>query len=164
MIRPAQVADLEAIEAALPAIVAAMKAAGNDQWSADYPTRTDFARDLEAGTLFVDEAGGIRGFGVFDGHEPPAYDELPWTVPRPALVIHRLAVVPGFRRLGVAEGLFAFAEARARALGRGLRSDTAEANSGMNGLFSKRGWRQVGGLRFPHASGGFVAWEKSFSS
>lgn len=164
MIRQALVADLDAIEAALPAIVAAMRAAGNDQWSAAYPTRTDFARDLEAGTLFVDDESGVRGFGVFDGHEPPAYDELPWTVPRPALVIHRLAVVPGFRRLGVAEGLFGFAEARALTLGRGLRSDTAEANDGMNGLFAKRGWRRVGGLRFPHASGGFVAWEKSFSS
>jgi len=163
VIRPARLADLDPIEGALPAIVTAMRASGNDQWGPAYPTRTDFARDLEAGTLFVDDQGVVRGFGVFDHHEPPAYDGLPWTVPRPALVVHRLAVVPGFRRQGVAEALFAFAEDRARFLGLGLRSDTAEANQGMNALFAKRGWRRVGTLRFPHSTGGFVAWERHFS-
>lgn len=164
MIRLARTSDLDAIEAALPVIVLTMRASGNDQWGPLYPTRLDFGRDLEAGTLFVDDRGAVRGFAVFDEHEPPAYDALPWTVPRPALVVHRLAVVPEFRRLGVADGLFSFAEARARALGRGLRSDTAEANEGMKALFAKRGWRRVGTLRFPHSAGEFVAWERPFSS
>jgi len=163
MIRRARAEDLDAIEAALPAVVAAMRAGGNDQWGPDYPTRAHFAADLAEGTLVVDDDGGrIRGFAVLNREEPPEYEALDWRVGRPALVIHRLAVEPAFRRQGVADGLFAWAEAEAGRRGwAGLRSDTSDANEGMNALFRRRGWRRVGTLRFGHAVVGFVAWEKA---
>lgn len=162
MIRRAHPLDLDAIEAALGPVVAAMRAAGNDQWGVHYPTRADFARDVEDGSLWVDDAGVIRGFVALNTQESAEYDPLPWRVPRPALVVHRLAVVPEFQRRGVADGLFAFAEGWADQRGlEGLRSDTSVVNRGMNALFARRGWTQVGGLRFPHATVSFVAWEKT---
>lgn len=162
MIRRAVSADLEAIRASLPTIVAAMRAAGNDQWGPAYPTIGHFAQDCAEGVLFVDDLGGhVRGFMALNFEEPDQYGPLPWTVARPALVIHRLAVVPEFRRQGVADDLFAFAEqeAAARKLV-GLRSDTYSRNPAMNALFAKRGWRRVGSLNFPGREAEFFAWEK----
>ncbi len=162
MILPAENRHLDAIAGELPGIVSAMRATGNDQWGPAYPTVEHFAKDLAAGHLFVDvEHGAVRGFGVFNEVEPEQYDGLPWTVPRPALVIHRLAVCPGFRRRGVADGLFAYAEDLARQRRLGQRSDTSARNPAMNALFEKRGWRFVGTLRFPGRETGFRAWEKA---
>lgn len=164
-IRAAQEADLDAIAAALPELVAAMNAAGNDQWGAHYPLRADFVRDLAEDALFVDEeAGQIRGFAVLNGEEPAEYEALPWSRGRPALVVHRLAVVPRFHRRGVADGLVAFAEDRARTLGlKALRSDTSERNPAMQALFARRGWTRVGGIRFSDATVAFGGWEKVLS-
>ena len=163
MIRPAWAADLDAVAEAVTRLVAAMNAAGNDQWGPTYPARSDFEADLSDGALFVDDGEGrIRGFVALNQVEPGAYDGLPWTVDRPALVVHRLAVVPEFHRRGVADGLVTFAEDRARWLGLGgLRSDTADRNPGMNALFERRAWTRVGTLRFDDATVGFVAWEKA---
>ena len=163
MIRLALPSDLESIVASLESIVAAMRAQGNDQWGPAYPTADHFVRDCAEGVLFVDDdEGQVRGFEVLNFEEPEQYDALPWNVGRPALVIHRLAVVPKFRRQGVAERLFAFAEGQAAERGfEGLRSDTYSRNPAMNALFSKRGWRTVGTLRFPGREAEFFAWEKS---
>jgi len=43
----------------------------------------------------------------------------------------------------------------------GLVSDTYSRNPAMNSLFAKRGWREVGSLRFPGRQADFVAWEKA---
>lgn len=162
MIRRAVSADLEAIAAALPTMIAAMRAAGNDQWGPAYPTVGHFTQDCAEGSLFVHELGSqIRGFMALNFEEPEQYEPLPWTVGRPALVVHRLAVVPEFRRQGVADDLFAFAENEAAARRQaGLRSDTYSRNPAMNALFAKRGWRLVGTLNFPGREAEFLAWEK----
>ena len=162
MIRPALPTDLYDILAALPRLVADMNAVGNDQWSPHYPNNDHFLQDLEAKSLFVDvEDDQLRGFVALDLHEPREYASLAWSVGQPSLVVHRLAVVPGFQRRGVADGLLAFGEAEARRQKLpGLRSDTAEVNPAMNALFAKRGWRQVGDLRFSDATVNFRAWEK----
>jgi GNAT superfamily N-acetyltransferase len=162
MIRPAVPSDLDSIVAALPALINAMNAAGNDQWGPHYPLRVDFARDLDEGTLFVDdEAGRVRGFAALNFVEPAEYALQPWHAPGPALVVHRLAVAADFHRRGVADGLFAFAERRALALGlTSLRADTSDRNPAMNALFARRGWRRVGTIRFSDATVDFGAWEK----
>jgi GNAT superfamily N-acetyltransferase len=163
MIRAATFSDLDSIGTTLETIVAAMRAAGNDQWGLAYPTPDHFAADCREGSLFVDDQDGkIRGFAALNFEEPEEYEPLPWTVGRPALVVHRLAVVPEYRRQGVADGLFAFAETMAstRKLA-GLRSDTYSRNPAMNALFAKRGWRLVGTLNFPGREAEFLAWEKN---
>jgi len=162
VIRRASVADLPLVTGSLTTIVAAMRAAGNDQWGPAYPTDDHFFQDCADGVLFVDEdQGRIRGFAVLNFEEPEQYEALPWTVARPALIVHRLAVLPEFRGRGLANALFAFAEEQARARGlRGLRSDTYSRNPVMNALFAKRGWKRVGTLHFPGREASFVAWEK----
>lgn len=162
MIRLARSLDLDAIVQELPAMIATMRAAGNDQWGPAYPTADHFAADLAAGHLFVDvENGHVRGFGVFNEVEPEQYETVPWTVPRPALIVHRLAVLPASRRQGVAENLFGFAEAMATVHNQGLRSDTYSRNHAMNTLFAKLGWRFVATLNFPGREFEFRAWEKA---
>ena len=163
MIRIATSSDLGAVTASLDVIVTSMRAAGNDQWGPLYPTGRHFNDDYAKGSLFVDEEGGrIRGFMTLNFEEPDEYVPLPWTVGQPALVVHRLAVIPEFRRQGVAEGLFAFAEAQAaeRRLA-GLRSDTYSRNPGMIALFAKRSWTLVGTLKFAGREAEFLAWEKT---
>lgn len=163
MIRLGRESDLDSLEALLPSILAPMLAAGNDQWGSEYPRRDDFADDCRHEWLYVDaDDSGLRGVVVLNEVEPPEYRNLPWSTRSPSLVLHRLAVNPAFQGQGIATGLFAFAETRARERGyQGLRSDTSDANAGMNHLFFRRGWSQVGSLRFPHATVGFVAWEKA---
>lgn len=145
-------------------LVTAMNAVGNDQWGPHYPVADDFLRDVAQGALFVDEDGALRGVVALDQNEPAGYRGLPWLFPGPVLAVHRLAVLPGFQRRGVADGLLAFAEDLARKRGlAGLRSDTAEVNPAMNALFAKRGWRFVAPLTFPDAQVSFRAWEKAIS-
>lgn len=161
MIRLARPADVEALWPGVRALVAALNAQGNDQWSPAYPTVDHFRADCRAQTLFVDDEGGIRGLVTLDTREPDGYQTLGWTLGQPALNVHRLAVLPGFHRRGIAEGLLAFAEDRARAQGLdGLKSDTAVVNDAMNALFAKRGWRPIGTLNFSDATVTFNAWEK----
>jgi len=93
--------------------------------------------------------------------EPAEYAVQPWRARGPSLVVHRLAVAPEFHRRGVADGLFAFAEAKAGKLGLdSLRSDTSDRNPAMNALFTRRGWQRVGTIRFSDATVDFGAWEK----
>lgn len=162
-IRLASAADVLAFFPAIRALVVAMNAGGNDQWADGYPTVEHFLADAESGTLYVDdEDGALRGLVTLDTREPAEYAALPWSVGRPALNVHRLAVLPGFQRRGVADGLLAFAESRARADGLGMKSDTAVVNVPMNALFAKAGWTRVGTLNFSDATVDFFAWEKAF--
>jgi GNAT superfamily N-acetyltransferase len=161
-IRLATTADVAAFFPAVRTLVAAMNDTGNDQWADGYPTVDHFLADAHAGSLFVDDENGtLRGLVTLDTREPAEYADRPWSVGRPALNVHRLAVLPGFQRRGVADGLLAFAEARAVSLGLDLKSDTAVVNGAMNALFSKRGWTRIGTLNFSDATVDFCAWEKA---
>jgi len=163
MIRTATAADVEALMGPVQTLVEVMNAVGNDQWGPHYPVADDFWGDVAHQALFVDEfEGALRGVVALDQNEPAGYHGLPWSFPAPVLAAHRLAVLPGYQRQGVADGLLAFAESLARQRGlAGLRSDTAEVNPAMNALFAKRGWRFVGTLTFPDAQVTFRAWEKA---
>jgi len=162
MIRPALPADLDAIEALLPPLVAALNAAGNDQWHTGYPLRRHFEADRAAGALFVDDQEGrLRGFVALDRAEPAEYAAQPWVSPGPALAVHRLGVAPAFQGRGVARGLLAFADAEARRQGLpSLRSDTSALNPAMAALFASAGWTRVGALNFDDAACLFHSWEK----
>jgi GNAT superfamily N-acetyltransferase len=93
--------------------------------------------------------------------EPLEYEVQPWTARGLALMVHHLTVTTEFQRRGVAGGLLAFAEARARERGlASLRSDTSELNPGMKAAFVRQGWVRVGPLRFSDATVEFGAWEK----
>ena len=157
-LRRATPADLPAILTLIRQVVPLMRAAGNRQWSADYPNEAVFRQDLDQQQLWVAEvAGQLAGVAALTRDQDPEYAQADWDATAPALVTHRLAVAPAFRGRGVAAALLGQAEEVARTHGlRVLRVDTNSANAATQRLFPKLGYRFAGeitlafrpGLRF----------------
>jgi GNAT superfamily N-acetyltransferase len=153
MIRKATEVDLERIMELIIRVVRDMREEGIDQWNDDYPARSDFLADILAGELYLDESDeeprGIRGVVCINQVEPEEYRTASWSKPGPAVVIHRLAVNPDYRRRGVAAGLFSLAEDQARRNGSlYIRSDTYSRNAKMNALFVRQGYVRAGDIHF----------------
>ena len=146
VIRPARTQELDAIWPMVSRAVVHMNQLGNPQWGADYPTRDFYAGDISRGELYaalVD--GALAGVACFNTSESPEYAPLPWTTPRPAMVIHRMAVDPDCQRGGVGAALFRFAEEEARRRGlSAMRIDTYSLNNRMQALIQKMGFTPVG--------------------
>lgn len=162
-IRPAAPGDLEEIWALVGRAVADMNRRGNPQWGPGYPARAHYAAALEEGTLYaaVDRAGQILGCAVFNTAEEPAYAAVPWSVPGPAMVIHKLAVDPAAQHRGVASALFAFCEGLARDRGiSSLRIDTYSKNDRMQALIRKQGFTLTGAVHFPQNPLPYPCFEK----
>lgn len=162
-IRTVRPEELDRVWALVRAAVARMNAGGSFQWGEDYPTREDFAAPLAAGELYAacDERGGILGVVVLNTREDPEYGELDWSVPGPALVIHKMAVDPAAQGQGVAGRLFAFALGLARARGlASLRGDTYTENKTMQHLFRRFGFRNIGQVHFPGRPLPFPVYER----
>lgn len=152
-LRPATAADLPAVLALIRAVVPLMRAAGNQQWTSDYPNETAFRQDLAAGHLWVAELGGeLAGVAALTRNaQDPEYAQADWDAAAPAVVVHRLAVAPAAQGRGVAQALLAQAERLAEAWGFGLvRVDTNSENAATQRLFPKLGYRFAGeiGLAF----------------
>lgn len=151
-IRPATEADLPAILDLLRQVVPLMNAAGNFQWSADYPNAAVFRADIARSQLWVAELGKqLAGVAALTQDQDAEYALADWDVAEPALVTHRLAVAPAARGQGVAQALLRQAEAEARRHGlRVLRVDTNSENTATQQLFPKLGYRFAGeiGLAF----------------
>jgi len=157
-VRRATPADLPAVLALIGQVVPLMNAAGNHQWTSEYPNETVFRQDLARQHLWVAERRGeIEGIAALTQDQDAEYADADWDATAPALVTHRLAVAPAAQGRGVAGALLAQAEHEARALGlRTLRVDTNSENAATQRLFPKLGYRFAGeialafrpGLRF----------------
>ncbi|SHL39746.1 GNAT family N-acetyltransferase [Hymenobacter psychrotolerans] len=158
-VRLATVSDLPAILAILGRVVPLMNAAGNQQWSADYPNEEVFRRDIEQQHLWVAELNGtVAAFAALThNHQDPEYAQADWDANEPALVTHRLAVDPAAQGHGLAAALLEQAEHLAHQQNlRVLRVDTNSENAATQRLFPKLGYRFAGeitlafrpGLRF----------------
>ncbi len=164
-IRPAAATDLDEIWALVCRAIAHMNALGNPQWGADYPTRSHYETDIARGELYAACApdGAILGVAAINTDQSPEYTGLPWAIPSPALVPHRIAVDPAAQRQGVARSLFAFAEALARQKGLSvLHMDTYAQNDRMQALVQSLGFRRVGFVHFDREGRplGFPCFEK----
>ena len=159
MPRLATHADLPAIVAIVRAVVPLMNAAGNWQWTSDYPTEDVFRHDIEQQHLWVAELNGhvAAVAALTHNHQDAEYAQADWDVTEPALVTHRLAVAPAAQGQGLAAALLAHAEVLARQQGlRVVRVDTNSENQATQRLFPKLGYRYAGeitlafrpGLRF----------------
>ena len=156
--RRAALADLPAILALVQRVVPLMNAAGNFQWSADYPNEAVFTANIEQNQLWVAElAGNVVGIAALTQDQDEEYDQADWDVTEPALVTHRLAVDPAAQGKGVALALMEEAEKQAVVQGlRVLRVDTNSENAATQRLFPKLSYRFAGeislafrpGLRF----------------
>jgi ribosomal protein S18 acetylase RimI-like enzyme len=157
-IRLAAPEDLAALMALLRRVVPLMLATGNLQWDENYPDEAVFRRDIDLKQLWIAEIGtDIAGLAAITMDQEPDYAQVGWDIDEPAIVVHRLAVDPGFRSAGVAVALMQKAEEVAieRSLSV-LRVDTNTQNEATQRLFPKLGYQLAGeislqlrpGLRF----------------
>lgn len=162
-IRRATVADLPAIVALVQAVVPLMNAAGNYQWTSEYPNEAVFRQDIERQHLWVATLGDqLAGIAALTQDQDTEYADADWDAAEPALVTHRLAVSPTAQGHGVAQALLAQAEHEARALGlRTLRVDTNSENTATQRLFPKLGYRFAGEIKLAFRPGlRFFCYEK----
>jgi ribosomal protein S18 acetylase RimI-like enzyme len=163
-IRKAFGADVSAIMQIVKDVVPLMQAAGNFQWSDDYPNPQVFESDIELDQLWVAEADGkVAGVAAITTEQYPEYAQLGWDINETAIVIHRLAVSPHFQGRGIAAALVA--EADNEALRRGinlLRVDTNSQNKAIQKLFPKMGYEFGGEITLEFRPGlSFYCYQKA---
>jgi 2-amino-4-hydroxy-6-hydroxymethyldihydropteridine diphosphokinase len=140
-------------------VVPLMRASGNLQWDDDYPNEHVFERDIDNDELWVAEPapGTLAAVTAITTDQSPEYANVGWDIHEPAIVIHRLAVDPGYRGAGLAVALMQQAETIARERGiLILRVDTNTQNPATQRLLPKLGYTLAGeisldfrpGLRF----------------
>jgi GNAT superfamily N-acetyltransferase len=150
--RLATIDEVPAIMEIVRGVVPVMRAAGNLQWSEDYPNPEVFLEDIARDQLWVAEVDGrVAGVVALTTDQAPEYADVGWDISEPAIVVHRLAVSPEFQGRGVAIALMEQAEAVARVRGIAqVRVDTNTQNQVTQRLLPKLGYRLVGeiGLEF----------------
>ncbi len=165
-IRQAAPEDVPTIMQLVTRIVPLMRAAGNLQWDDAYPNPEVFLRDIELGHLWVAEtASALAGFAAITTAQEPEYAQIGWDIALPAIVVHRLAVDPALRGMGIASALMGQAETVARERGIALlRVDTNTENAATQRLFPKLGYRLDGEITLRFRPGlRFLCYEKQLS-
>lgn len=166
MIRKATMDDLTTIMEIVPRIIGEMHSYNNFQWDEQYPQAQDFAEDIRRGDLYV--AMGERnmaGFICINRIQPQEYAALPWSLTDDCLVIHRMAVSPDCRKMGVGAQLVSFAdEVALQHKVACLKTDTYSLNQNAQGLFQKLGYSFVGEMSFLGKEKPFYCYEKTIAS
>lgn len=163
IIRRATLNDVDAIMALVKQVVPLMHAAGNFQWSNDYPNPQVFENDIALNQLWVAEDDGqIAGVTAITTEQYPEYTQVGWNINELAIVTHRLAVSPLHQGKGVAAKLLEEAqhEANRRNIPL-LRIDTNSMNKAMQGLSLKQGYEFAGEINLEFRPGlAFYCYEK----
>ena len=157
-IRKATSFDIPAIMAIVKNVVPIMQAAGNFQWSDDYPNTEIFEQDVKLNQLWVAEVDNeIAAVAAITTDQYPGYATVGLDTSQEAIVVHRLAVDPKHQGKKIAGALMNEAEQEAiRRDIRFLRIDTNTENKAIQNLFIKLGYNFSGefdldfrpGLRF----------------
>jgi GNAT superfamily N-acetyltransferase len=141
--------------------VAAMRAAGIEQWDEIYPNANNLTADIAASTLDVLRVGGVIVACItVDQNDDPMWHDLNWSADsEPAAAVHRLMVHPSQQRRGLAKQLMLHAEVVARAKGyRSIRLDTFLQNPAAMALYPRLGYRPTGTAMM--CKGEFAGFEK----
>ena len=165
-IRHATQKDISALVEMVGRVVPLMRAAGNMQWDESYPNAEVFGHDIEREQLWVAEINGnIAGVVAITTDSEPDYIQADWDTAEPALVVHRLAVDPEFRGVGVARALMQQAEIVATAQGiSAIRVDTNIENQATQRLFPNLGYRFAGEISLSIRPGQrFLCYEKQLT-
>ncbi|MEI6537002.1 MAG: GNAT family N-acetyltransferase [Verrucomicrobiaceae bacterium] len=161
IIRPATEADAPALRLLTRDCVAAMLAAGIEQWDEFYPNTELTVRDTVAGTLHVlEEDGKVLGSMTVDDWVDPELRGPVWNDEgAPFVAVHRLMVHPSQQGRGLALALMNHVEVLARFKGcHSIRLDTFSLNPPALRLYEKLGYRRTGLATMP--KGLFVGFEK----
>ena len=162
-VRQATLRDVDSVMALVRRVVPLMRASGNLQWDDHYPNAGIFERDIELDQLWLAEIDGqIAGVAAITSDQEPEYANVGWDIHETAIVVHRLAVDPGFQGKGVAVALMEQAEAVARERGIvALRVDTNTQNQVTQRLFPKLGYELAGEISLSFRAGlRFLCYEK----
>lgn len=161
-IRTALPDDLDGMHGIVRAAIRHMETQGIKQWDAQYPSEQVLSRDIRCGHAHVlEQDRQIAGVIVLDDEQPPEYDMVHWSYLGRALVVHRLAVHPGYQRRGLAMRLMDFAESRTDSGGYDcIRLDAYTGNPAAFLLYEARGYRRAGLVQF--RMGPFYCYEKDF--
>ena len=165
-IRLATLADIPAVMQIVKDVVPLMKAAGNFQWSDDYPNPGVFENDIQLNQLWVaDLDGDLAGVIAITTEQSEEYTQVGWDITQPAIVTHRLAVSPHYSGKGVAATLLMQAEQVAFRRGISLlRIDTNTNNQATQKLFPKLGYVLAGEISLNFRPGlRFLCYEKELN-
>lgn len=165
VLRKANPADAPDVLNLVRDCVAAMRAAGIEQWDEVYPNAESIARDLEAGTLdLLCEGDGIVACITLDQNMDPLWQGMDWTTGgESAMAVHRLMVHPSRQGRGYAKLLMQHAESVARQQEcRSIRLDTFLLNPAAMRLYPNLGYRQTGTAMM--RKGEFAGFEKLLPS
>ena len=165
-LRQATLEDIPVIMQLIRRVVPLMRAQGNLQWDDTYPNPEVFADDIAQGQLWLAEVNsGIAGVAAITTGQEPEYAQADWDVTQPAVVVHRLAVDPELRGMGVAVALMQHAETVAQSRGiRFVRADTNTENQATQRLFPKLGYRAAGEITLRFRPGQrFLCYEKQLT-
>ncbi len=145
--RAAQSDDLDEIALFVKDAILAMEKNNIHQWDEIYPTKEDFALDIEQGCLFVGVSEGkIAVVFALNRQCDEAYQTGQWQYPdREFYVVHRLCVNPFFQHKGVAKQTMQFIEEQSKAEGiTAVRLDAFSNNPSALKLYSHMGYSRVG--------------------
>lgn len=145
---PARADDIAVCTEILNAGRAFQRAQGFIQWRDGYPSAADVEQDIFVGgayLLTVDNSPAAYVFIGLDGD--PAYPAIEgkWHFDGPYGVLHRVAVSPTYRGMGLSAVLFQLTGKLVAAQGRKiLRIDTHENNKRMQHVLIKNGFSYCG--------------------
>ena len=162
MVRVANFADIKDIMRIIKETIVEMHSYNNTQWDENYPQEKDFLQDIQNGDLYVCERDrNLVGFACINKIEPVEYTGLPWSIRETAMIVHRMAVSPAYRRSGIGTELMTFADEYALKNDvRYLKTDTYSINTKMNALFLRCGYKWVGEMSFLSKEKPFYCYEK----
>ncbi|MGI9241756.1 MAG: GNAT family N-acetyltransferase [Verrucomicrobiales bacterium] len=139
-IRPATRADAGSVSEVLLGAAKWLEDRGTPMWKGDELQPENTRTDIEDGLFFVAELdGAVLGVIKFQLEDQLFWPDLPAAE---AAFVHRLAVRRDFAGKGVSTALLAWAEARARSIGRGfLRLDCEAGRPRLRAFYERFGFR-----------------------
>ena len=166
IIREAKYTDIDALLAIFNEARRTIAELGIDQWQNGYPNREVIEQDIENGEGYVLELDGevVAAFAMLKGEEPTysqIYDGSWLSGEKDAYTaIHRFAITPACRGIGIAKDILDFAACQSLSTGKGsLRIDTHEGNVVMRRMLEKNGFLHVGRI-YLESGDARVAYEK----
>lgn len=162
MIRNANLKDIREILRIVDIAITDMHSYDNFQWNENYPREEDFKNDIYNGELFVCENNNeVAGFACINFDEPEEYNTLTWSLKKPSMIVHRMAVNPKFKGCGIGLQLMGFAESLSLEKSINyMKVDTNSLNTKAQNLFKKCGYNFIGEVTFAGKEGTFYCYEK----
>ena len=118
------------------------------QWQDEYPSLSDFTDDIEGDRLYVAEEDAVLGVYCYDTRGDKNYEEIfegAFHSDEPYAAIHRVAVAPEAKGMGIGGLMCEHAFSKAKSEGFGyMRGDTHALNLSMQRMLEKSGFRRCG--------------------